>query len=54
MLETFRQILSQEADDGVLFDPDTLRVERIREVFDYGGLRLSALCICGRCPTAYD
>jgi|TARA_R110000772_G_scaffold240536_1_gene352778 predicted nucleotidyltransferase component of viral defense system len=47
MLETFRQILSQEADDGVLFDPDTLRVERIREVFDYGGLRLSALASVG-------
>jgi len=47
MRETFRQILSQEADDGVLFDPDTLRVERIREEFDYGGLRLSALASVG-------
>ncbi len=40
MLETFREILAQEADDGVMFDPETLRVDRIREGLEYGGLRL--------------
>lgn len=43
MLETFREILAQEADDGVTFDPDTLHVDRIREALDYGGLRLRVI-----------
>lgn len=40
MLETFREILAHEADDGVTFDASTLRVDRIREGIEYGGLRL--------------
>lgn len=40
MLETFREILAQEVDDGVEFDIDALRVDRIREELEYGGLRL--------------
>ncbi|PVE20291.1 nucleotidyl transferase AbiEii/AbiGii toxin family protein [Microvirga sp. KLBC 81] len=40
MLATFREILAQAADDGVEFDIDTLRVDRIREGLEYGGLRL--------------
>jgi len=40
MLETFREILAQEADDGVTFDAETLHVDRIREGLEYGGLRL--------------
>lgn len=40
MLATFREILAQEADDGVEFDADALRVDRIREELEYGGLRL--------------
>ncbi|MBY3115016.1 nucleotidyl transferase AbiEii/AbiGii toxin family protein [Rhizobium laguerreae] len=43
MLETFREILAQEADDGVTFDADTLHVDRIREALDYGGLRLRVI-----------
>ncbi|MQW88650.1 nucleotidyl transferase AbiEii/AbiGii toxin family protein [Sinorhizobium saheli] len=43
MLETFREILAQEVDDGVMFDADTLRVDRIREELEYGGLRLRAV-----------
>src|SRR3546814_14154015 len=43
MLATFRDILAQDAEDGVVFDPDTLRVDRIREELDYGGLRLRAI-----------
>ncbi|MEY9586561.1 nucleotidyl transferase AbiEii/AbiGii toxin family protein [Sinorhizobium fredii] len=40
MLATFREILAQQADGGVTFDADTLRVDRIREELEYGGLRL--------------
>ncbi|MBY3044137.1 nucleotidyl transferase AbiEii/AbiGii toxin family protein [Rhizobium leguminosarum] len=43
MLETFLEILAQEADDGVTFHPDTLHVDRIREALDYGGLRLRVI-----------
>lgn len=47
MLATFRDILSQNVDDGVEFDPDTLRVDRIREELEYGGLRLRVLASVG-------
>src|SRR3546814_4250355 len=47
MLATCRDILAQDAEDGVVFDPDTLRVDRIREELDYGGLRLRAIASVG-------
>lgn len=47
MLATFRDILAQDAEDGVVFDPDTLSVDRIREELDYGGLRLRAIASVG-------
>lgn len=47
MLVTFRDILSLDVEDGVVFDPDTLRVDRIREELDYGGLRLRAIASVG-------
>ncbi len=40
MLATFREILMQDAGDGVEFDAGALRVDRIREELEYGGLRL--------------
>ena len=40
MLETFRDILAVEADDGVQFDREALKVERIRDHLAYGGVRL--------------
>ena len=40
MLATFREILALDAGDGVVFDADALRVDRIREEPEYGGLRL--------------
>src|SRR3546814_5930137 len=40
MLATFREILAQDAGDGVVFDAEALRVDRIREELEYGGLRL--------------
>lgn len=42
-LATFRDILSLDVEDGIVFDPDTLRVDRIREELNYGGLRLRAI-----------
>ena len=47
MLTTFRNILSQDVEDGVVFDPETLRVDSIREELDYGGLRLRAIASIG-------
>lgn len=40
MLVTFREILAQDSGDGVEFDTVALRVDRIREEIEYGGLRL--------------
>lgn len=40
MLATFRDILAQDAGDGVQFDVGALRLDRIREELEYGGLRL--------------
>lgn len=40
MVAAFREILATDVDDGVEFDVDALRVDQIREAFDYGGLRL--------------
>ncbi len=46
MLETFRDVLAVGAEDGVQFNPDTLKVERIRDHLAYGGSG------CGRQPTS--
>ncbi len=40
MLQTFRDILAEQSDDGITFEANTLRVDRIREEQEYGGLRL--------------
>ncbi len=47
MLATFREILAQEAADGVEFDVDALRVDRTREEVEYGGLRLRTTAAIG-------
>ena len=36
MLATFREILALDAGDGVVYDADALRVDRIREEPEYG------------------
>lgn len=56
MQATFRDILSIEVDDGILFNADTLRGDRIREALDYGGVRLRAVADVGgaRVPVAID
>lgn len=40
MLAVFREVLVQQAADGVVFDADALEVAQIREQLEYGGLRL--------------
>lgn len=39
-MATFREILAQDAGDGMEFDADALRVDHIREELEYSGLRL--------------
>ena len=40
MLEAFRKILATDLDDGITFDIAGLRIDRIREELEYGGVRL--------------
>lgn len=40
MLGVFREVCGIWADDGITFEVDNLRIERIREELDNGGLRL--------------
>lgn len=47
MLATFREILAQDAGDGVVFDADAPRVDHIREELEYGGLRLRTTASIG-------
>jgi predicted nucleotidyltransferase component of viral defense system len=43
MLAIFREVLALDVDDGVSFNVPALRVERIREELEYGGLRLRTI-----------
>lgn len=47
MVATFREMLTQEADDGVVFDAETLQTGQISEELEYGGLRLQATASIG-------
>jgi len=47
ILATFREVLALQIDDGVVMEPDTLRIDRIREELDYGGLRLRTAAYIG-------
>lgn len=40
MLAVFREVCAVAENDGVTFDLDALRIDRIREALEYGGLRL--------------
>ena len=40
VLDVFKEILSQEQQDGVIFDSDAARISRIRQEDAYGGLRI--------------
>lgn len=47
MLEVFREVCSVEADDGVEFDREALKVTANREDLAYGGLRLQTFASVG-------
>ena len=40
ILDVFREVCGMPTDDGITFEVDNLRIERIREELEYGGLRL--------------
>lgn len=40
ILSVFREVCGMPMDDGITFEVDNLRIERIREELEYGGLRL--------------
>lgn len=42
MLKVFREICAVSIDDGVVFDLDSLVVDRTRDDLEYGGLRIKA------------
>jgi predicted nucleotidyltransferase component of viral defense system len=56
LLETFREIMAVEVDDGVIFDLKGLRIEPIREGLEYGGsrLRTTAALSGARIPITVD
>ena len=56
LLGTFREIMSVEVDDGVVFDLKGLRIEAIREEVEYGGsrLRTTAALAGARIPITVD
>ena len=43
ILSVFREVCGMPADDGITFEVDNLRIERIREELEYGGLRLRTI-----------
>lgn len=45
MLQVFREVLAIEENDGVVFDVEGLKVDRIREEVAYGGLRLQTTAV---------
>ena len=45
MLQVFREVLAVEQNDGVVFDVEGLKVDRIREEIAYGGLRLQTTAL---------
>lgn len=50
LVHTFREIcrIAVQPDDGLVFDPDEVRVEEIRQQQEYGGLRVRLAASLGR------
>ena len=48
ILGVFREVCAMPADDGITFQADNLRIERIREELEYGGLRLRTVANLSR------
>jgi hypothetical protein len=56
LITTFRDIAAIELDDGIVFDPASVRADAIREDKRYGGLRVRLTCRIGnaRCALQID
>ncbi len=56
LVATFRSIAALEMDDGIVFDPDSVKASPIREEAPYGGtrLKLSAQVGSARCHLQID
>ena len=56
LIDTFREIMAVEVDDGVSFDLKGLRIEAIREELEYGGsrIRTTAALAGARIPITVD
>ena len=42
MMNIFQEVCAVPFDDGVVFDSDSIQIDRIREETEYGGLRITA------------
>jgi predicted nucleotidyltransferase component of viral defense system len=47
MVRIFKEVCAVPFDDGVVFDADSVQIERIREGAEYGGLRITANATVG-------
>ncbi len=47
MVKTFKEICAVPFNDGVMFDVDSVEIDRIREELEYGGLRIKTERHCG-------
>lgn len=48
ILGVFREVCGMSADDGITFETDMLRIERIREELEHGGMRLRTVANLSR------
>jgi predicted nucleotidyltransferase component of viral defense system len=42
MVRIFKEVCAVSFNDGIVFDPDSVAIDRIREETEYGGLRITA------------
>lgn len=56
LIATFRDIAAMELDDGIVFDPDSVKADAIREDNTYGGTRITLVARIGsaRCALQID
>lgn len=56
MVKTFQEICAVAFNDGVVFDVDEMRIDRIREELEYGGLRIKTTATIdkARVPVVVD
>lgn len=56
MEATFREIAAMKVDDGIIFDPSTVKAREIRKEADYAGIRIALLGMLdgARCPIQAD